>query len=103
MGWYGYFQPGMNPNYSYAPYGYPAPYGYMPNGAQSGYVPPVNPAANGAQPGYVPPVNPAANGAQPGYVPMANGFAPQGYPQAPYYGWYAPQGNLPQNPEQTNQ
>ena len=163
MGWYGYFQPGMNPNYGYAPYGYPAPYGYMPNGAQPGYVPPVNPAANGAQPGYVPPVNPAsngaqpgyvppvnpaansaqpgyvppvnsaangaqsgyvppvnpaansaqpgyvppvnpvANGAQPGYVPMANGFAPQGYPQAPYYGWYAPQGNLPQNPEQTNQ
>ena len=163
MGWYGYFQPGMNPNYGYAPYGYPAPYGYMPNGAQPGYVPPVNPAANGAQPGYVPPVNPAANSAQPGYVPpvnpaansaqpgyvppvnpaangaqpgyvppvnpaannvqsgyvppvnpaangaqsgyvpMANGFAPQGYPQAPYYGWYAPQGNLPQNPEQTNQ
>ena len=118
MGWYGYFQPGMNPNYGYAPYGYPAPYGYMPNGAQPGYVPPVNPAANGAQPGYVPPVNPAANGeqpgyvppvnpaangAQPGYVPMANGFAPQGYPQAPYYGWYAPQGNLPQNPEQSNQ
>ena len=193
MGWYGYFQPGMNPNYGYAPYGYPAPYGYMPNGAQPGYVPPVNPAANGAQTGYVPPVNPAANGAQPGYVPpvnpaansaqpgyvppvnpaangaqpgyvppvnpaangaqpgyvppvnpaangaqpgyvppvnsaangaqsgyvppvnpaangaqsgyvpMANGFAPQGYPQAPYYGWYAPQGNLPQNPEQTNQ
>ncbi len=223
MGWYGYFQPGMNPNYGYAPYGYPAPYGYMPNGAQSGYVPPVNPAANGAQsgyvppvnpvangaqpgyvppvnpaangaqpgyvppvnpaangaqpgyvppvnpaangaqpgyvppvnpaangaqpgyvppvnpaangaqpgyvppvnpaangaqpgyvplvnpavngaqPGYVPPVNPAANGAQSGYVPMANGFAPQGYPQAPYYGWYAPQGNLPQNPEQSNQ
>ena len=148
MGWYGCFQPGMNPNYGYAPYGYPAPYGYMPNGAQPGYVPPVNPAANGAQPGYVPPVNPAANGAQPGYVPpvnpaangaqpgyvppvnpaangaqpgyvppvnpaangaqsgyvpMANGFAPQGYPQAPYYGWYAPQGNLPQNPEQSNQ
>ena len=133
MGWYGYFQPGMNPNYGYAPYGYPAPYGYMPNGAQpgyvppvnlaangaqpgyvppvnpaangaqSGYVPPVNPAANGVQPGYVPPVNPAANGAQPGYVPMTNGFAPQGYPQAPYYGWYAPQGNLPQNPEQSNQ
>ena len=148
MGWYGYFQPGMNPNYGYAPYGYPVPYGYMPNGAQPGYVPPVNPAANGAQPGYVPPVNPAANGAQPGYVPpvnpaangaqpgyvppvnpaangaqpgyvppvnpaangaqsgyvpMANGFAPQGYPQAPYYGWYAPQGNLPQNPEQSNQ
>ncbi|MCI5661651.1 MAG: efflux RND transporter permease subunit [Clostridia bacterium] len=133
MGWYGYFQPGMNPNYGYAPYGYPAPYGYMPNGVQPGYVPPVNPAANGAQPGYVPPVNPAANGAQPGYVPpvnpaangaqpgyvppvnpaadgaqpgyvpMANGFAPQGYPQAPYYGWYAPQGNLPQNPEQSNQ
>ena len=103
MGWYGYFQPGMNPNYGYAPYGYPAPYGYMPNGAHPGYVPPVNPAANGAQPGYVPPVNPAANGAQSGYGPMANGFAPQGYPQAPYYGWYAPQENLPQNPEQSNQ
>ena len=97
------YVPPVNPAANSAQPGYVPPVNSAANGAQSGYVPPVNPAANSAQPGYVPPVNPVANGAQPGYVPMANGFAPQGYPQAPYYGWYAPQGNLPQNPEQTNQ
>ncbi len=97
------YVPPVNPAANGAQPGYVPPVNPEANNAQSGYVPPVNSAANGAQSGYVPPVNPAANGAQPGYVPMANGFAPQGYPQAPYYGWYAPQGNLPQNPEQTNQ